>query len=95
MGEGEERTLPVVHGLMAGAVAGLISRAVVYPADTLKSQLQLRSALPSLHPAASTSTPTRTTARPSTLAAFAQVRTRPTTANCITLQTLRWRLCGR
>lgn len=69
-GTEEERTLPVIQGLMAGAVAGLCSRAVVYPADTLKSQLQLRGAL---QPAASHPSAASATARPSTLAAFAQV----------------------
>eukprot|EP00976_Prorocentrum_cordatum_P099240 1191759-Prorocentrum_minimum.AAC.2 len=36
---------PIWHGLLAGVIAGLTSRLIVHPADTLKAQLQISGAL--------------------------------------------------
>jgi hypothetical protein len=38
----QQQEQPVWHGLVAGAVSGLTSRVVTYPADTIKARLQLQ-----------------------------------------------------
>eukprot|EP00877_Chromochloris_zofingiensis_P001306 jgi/Chrzof1/11176/Cz05g26210.t1 len=37
---------PIWHGLLAGAISGVASRAIVHPADTVKARLQVQGALP-------------------------------------------------
>ena len=70
-GGGEEG--PIWHGLAAGAIAGLCSRFVTYPTDTLKAQLQMHGVLDHLpaHTKGNVANPARGSA--STLSAFMQV----------------------